>query len=349
MDIALDGRPIDAALMRGGTSRGPVLRADDLPQEPEARDAAVVRLVGGEAVQTDGVGGGSPTTSKLVVVRPGRDERGLLIDYAVGNIVVGRNAVDWSGTCGNMTATVPLYALEENLLEPSSEGAIRLRNLSTGGRIDTFLGDVHDHHQRGREVRVTTRYLEPTGSVLGALLPTGAGTDTIGLEGRTYRVSLVDVTHPYLFMLYDEVVGDGDVRSAEVLERIERLRGEICVRLGLVVSSADAARLSAAVPRAVLVHRDEQTDGTLRISAVSMGQPIATVPVTAAMCLAAATRIPSTLLARNAGADSGAAELTVVASGARLRASAAAGADGRIVSVAVERTARTIMWGRAWI
>lgn len=348
MDIAPRGRPIDAALMRGGTSRGPVLRADDLPQEPEARDAAVVRLVGGEAVQTDGVGGGSPTTSKLVVVRPGRDERGLLIDYAVGNIVVGRNAVDWSGTCGNMTATVPLYALEENLLGPSWEGAIRLRNLSTGGRIDTFLGDVHDH-QRGREARVTTSYLEPTGSVLGALLPTGAGTDTVGLEGRTYHVSLVDVTHPYLFMLYDEVVGKGDVRSAEVLERIERLRGEICVRLGLVASPADAARLSAAVPRAVLVHRDDDADGTLKISAVSMGQPIATVPVTAAMCLAAATRIPSTLLARDAGADSRAAELTVVSSGARLRASAAADADGRIASVAVERTARTIMWGRAWV
>lgn len=335
--------------MRGGTSRGPVLLADALPQEQAARDAAVVRLVGGERVQTDGLGGGSPTTSKVVVVNPVADDSGgLLLDYSVGNIVVGLDAVDWRGTCGNMTATVPLYALEEHIVPAPGDAPLRLRNTSTGGLIETLVAGA-GVHERGREAVVTTSYLDPSGAVLGALLPTGAGMDRIGLGASTYRASLVDVTHPYLFLLHDEVVGRGDVRNPDTLALIERLRGEMCVRLGLAASPDEAMRSSPAVPRVVLVHRGESGDDGLKISAVSMGQPIATVPVTAAMCLAAACRIPSTLPARESAHRPHEGKLTVISPGARLSASAAIDGDGHVASVSVDRTVRTIMRGTAWI
>lgn len=348
MTIATPRRPVDVVLMRGGTSRGPVLLADSLPTEPDARDAAVIRLVGGEHVQTDGLGGGSPTTSKVVVVEPAPGDSGSpIIDYSVGNIVVGRNAVDWSGTCGNMTATVPLYALEERIVPASWDAPLCLRNTSTGRLIETHVAAAN-LHERGREAVVTTRHLDPSGSVLGSVLPTGAGTDRIRLGTSTYQASLVDVTHPYLFLLYDEVVGNGDVRAPDILKLIERIRGEMCVRLGLVASADDAARSSPAVPRVVLVHQRDDDD-CVKISAVSMGQPIATVPVTAAMCLTAACRIPSTLIASNSAHLSSDGKLTVVSPGARLSARVAVDASGHIASVSVDRTARTIMRGTAWI
>jgi 2-methylaconitate cis-trans-isomerase PrpF len=325
------------------------LLADSLPEEQAARDAAVVRLVGGEQVQTDGLGGGNPTTCKVVVVKPvPNDTAGLILDYCVGNIVIGNHAVDWRGTCGNMTATVPLYALEEHIIPASWHGPLRLRNTSTGGMIETFIAGM-GLHEPGQEAVVTTRYLDPAGAVLGFLLPTGAGIDRISSGSSVYQASLVDVTHPYLFLLYEEVVGNGDVRNPDTLKLIERLRAEMCVRLGLAASPDDAARSSPAVPRIVLVHQKELDDNSLRISAISMGQPIATVPVTAAMCLAAACQIPSTLLARKSADHSGEGKLTVISPGARLSASAAVGANGNLASVSVDRTARTIMRGTAWI
>jgi len=348
MAVATPRQPVDVTLMRGGTSRGPVLLADSLPQDQAARDAAVLRLVGGEQVQTDGLGGGSPTTSKVVVVKPAPDDSSdPIIEYSVGNIVVGRNAVDWSGTCGNMTATVPLYALEERIVPALWDTPLRLRNTSTGRLIETFVASAR-LHERGREAVVTTRHLDPSGTVLGSLLPTGAGTDRIRLGSSTYQASLVDVTHPYLFLLHEEVVGNGDIREPDTLKLIELLRGEMCVRLGLAASADDAAHSSPAVPRVVLVHQRDDDD-CIEISAVSMGQPIATVPVTAAMCLTAACRIPSTLFASKSTDRSSEAKLTVASPGARLSACAKIDSSGHIAFVSVDRTARTIMHGTAWI
>lgn len=348
MTSARPRQSVDTVLMRGGTSRGPVLLSESLPHDPAARDAAVVRLVGGEQVQTDGLGGGGPTTSKVVVVKPVQDHKsGLVLDYSVGNIVVGQHAVDWSGTCGNMTAAVPLYALEEHLIPATWEGPLRLRNTSTDRLVETSISGMR-LHRPGEEAVVTTRYLDPAGAVLRDLLPTGTSLDHIKVGLRTYQASLIDVTHPYLFLLYDEVVGGGDLRDTRILTLIETLRGEMCVRLGLAASRDGAGHSSPAVPRVVLVHRTEGGDG-VKINAISMGQPIASIPVTAAMCLAAACHIPGTVLPRRAAGDSHAGSLTVTSPGACLSAAAVVDADGAVASVAVDRTARTIMRGTAWI
>jgi len=347
MSQAMRRQPVDTALMRGGTSRGPVLLADSLPREAAARDAAVLRLVGGGAVQTDALGGGTPVTSKVVLVQPVPDDAsGFVLEYTVGNVVIGRDAVDWKGTCGNMTATVPVYALEEGIVPPTWDGPIRLRNTSTGGIVETAVTGMATH-ERGQEAVVSTRYLRPEGAVLGRLLPTGEGVDRVTVGSRTYQASLVDVTHPYLFLLHDEVVGAGELREPGLLELIERIRGEFSTRLGLAASPARAATEAPAVPRVVLLHGTEAD--ALRISAISMGQAIASIPVTAAMCLAAASQLPSTLVARLCGGAARAGELTLVSSGARMSASARADPAGGIASVTVDRTARTLMRGTAWI
>ena len=60
---------IPCVLMRGGTSRGPYLRGEDLPQEPAARDRLLAGIMGsGHDLQVDGIGGGHPMTSKIAIV-----------------------------------------------------------------------------------------------------------------------------------------------------------------------------------------------------------------------------------------------------------------------------------------
>ncbi|VFS53927.1 3-methylitaconate isomerase [Moellerella wisconsensis] len=62
-------KKIPCILMRGGTSKGVFLLADDLPQHIEQRDKEILALMGsGHDLQIDGIGGGSPQTSKVAII-----------------------------------------------------------------------------------------------------------------------------------------------------------------------------------------------------------------------------------------------------------------------------------------
>jgi 2-methylaconitate cis-trans-isomerase PrpF len=345
----LTHRALQSVIMRGGTSRGPVLLASSLPNDQEERDRLVVRLIGGDTYQTDGLGGGNPTTSKVVIVKPAaKNQDHVDFDYAVGNIVVGHNSVDWSGTCGNMTATVPVFALEERLIPPAAASKLRLRNLSTSGLIETFIKDA-SNHVCGDEIIVRTAHLNPAGSVFGSVLPTAAAREQLVVDSRSYEASIIDVTHPYLFLRYDDVVGDNDVNDAAVVSLIERIRGAACVRLGIAKSPDEAMAVSPAVPRVVLLRSPDEDRTGLHIVAISMGKVIGSVPVTAALCLAAAQHLKYTLIAEIADGLQCQDELQVIAPAARLTAAAQIDADGRIMSAAVDRRVRSIMRGTAWV
>jgi 2-methylaconitate cis-trans-isomerase PrpF len=339
-------RPVELALMRGGTSRGPVLSFDAAPPEGSGRDDFARSLIGGTPV--DGLGGGTPTTSKIVLVRQSQT-RDVDLEYIVGNLAPSGGVVDWSGTCGNMTAAVIPYAAMTGLLTPRAGAEpFRLRNLATAGLIDVTVHDLQSLDSPGVEVLLTTSYLDPGGAVLGATLPTGKPRDLIDVDGEAIECTIIDVTHPYLLLRYDQVVGNGNVNDSVIAERIERIRGTVCVRLGLCRDANEAAEFSAAVPRAVLVHPKAERGADVQITAVSMGQAIGSVPVTAAMSLAAARRIDGTLLG-DEGSNSGVSGSWIAGPAAGMRAQATVDGSGRVASASVERTARSLMRGTAWV
>ena len=107
--------------------------------------------------------------------------------------------------------------------------------------------------------------------------------------------------------------------------------------------------ISPAVPRVVLLRSLGNERIGLHIVAVSMGKVIGTVPVTAAMCLAAAQHLKYTLVAEIADGLSSHDELQVIAPAACLTAIAQIDPDGRIISAAVDRRVRSIMRGTAWV
>lgn len=333
--------------MRGGTSRGPVLRAEDAPEAGAERDSFALSLVGRSMV--DGLGGGTPTTSKVVLVQPGRTP-GVDFEYIVGNLAPEAGTVDWSGTCGNMTAAVVPYAAGSGLLPDDHIGGnrFRLRNLATDGLVDVTVADPASL-LAGEEVRLTTSYLSPGGAVLRTTLPSGRAQDVIGVEGKQIAFTLIDVTHPYLFIRYEQVVGRSErVSDRATLDRVERIRAAVCVELGLVRDAASAAQLSASVPRVVLIHQALPAGADLYVTAVSMGHAIASVPVTAAMSLAAAARIPGTLVAEMAGAGS-AAGLCIAGPKGTIRAQAVVDGSGVVTSASADRTARRLLEGTAWV
>lgn len=344
MTVSSDG--LDITLMRGGSSRGPVVRGADLPADPMARDALLIRLIGLGRSQLDGVGGGSPISSKVVVVSPPGDDADADLHYQVGNVAVGAELIDWSGTCGNMTAAVPLYAWAASLPSAAGRERFRLRNLSTKQLIDTEL--LRTPQSPGEPATVRTTYLDPVGGVLGSLLPTGNPIDRFEVDGIAYEGSLLDVTHPYLFLDFDAIAPNGAVDST-VGELVERIRSQAAVRVGAVRRPEDAATESAAVPRAVLVHPKRDAPDELRITAISMGTLIGSAPVTASMCARAAAGLPGTLVARvwPHGVPSGA--LRVVARDSTVVATADIDASGTVRSAGTERTTRIIVTGRAFV
>ena len=109
---------IPAAWMRGGTSKGLFLLAADLPDEPAARDALLLRAIGSPdpyGKQIDGLGGATSSTSKVVIVAPSA-RPDCDVDYLFGQVPVGGTAIDWSGNCGNLSAAVGPFAIERGLV-----------------------------------------------------------------------------------------------------------------------------------------------------------------------------------------------------------------------------------------
>jgi 4-oxalomesaconate tautomerase len=60
---------VPCMLMRGGTSKGPFYKADDLPSDTALRDKVLLAAMGSpDKRQIDGLGGAHPLTSKVGIV-----------------------------------------------------------------------------------------------------------------------------------------------------------------------------------------------------------------------------------------------------------------------------------------
>src|SRR5689334_12814881 len=112
---------VPASFWRGGTSRAVVFKQEDLAGfDVRQRDRIVLAALGspdpGER-QVDGLGGGISSLSKVCVL----DWTGQEVTFTFGQVDVVRPVVDWSGTCGNMSAAVGPFAIDAGWIVPSSD------------------------------------------------------------------------------------------------------------------------------------------------------------------------------------------------------------------------------------
>ncbi|MDH4076009.1 MAG: hypothetical protein OEW29_08735, partial [Acidimicrobiia bacterium] len=181
---------LPVAVVRGGTSKGVFLHLNLLPGDPTERDRLLLRLMGSpDPMQLDGLGGTHSSTSKVMAVGPAT-EPGADIEYLFAQVAVDEAVVDLTGNCGNLTAAVGHYAIDERmapqLVRPGSATTVlRLRNLNTGVVIRATIpltadgraawdGDTVIDGVPGTGAPIVTDYLDPGGSVTGKLFPTGA-------------------------------------------------------------------------------------------------------------------------------------------------------------------------------
>lgn len=255
-----DSLRIPCVLMRGGTSKGPFFLASDLPSDAALRDEVLLEVLGsGHPLQIDGIGGGSPTTSKVAIISASEDPRAD-VDYLFAQVRVHERIVDTSPNCGNMLAAVGPFAIDSGLVaarDPST--LVRIRNVNTNKFIEAkvltpegkvvYDGDMTIDGVPGTAAPIVLSFLDAAGAVTGALFPTGHASDRIeGIE-----VTCIDCAIPMVLMRAADLGVEGN-ESAEVLSadqslvaRLNRLRIEAGQRMG--IDNAEAL----VIPKPVLL------------------------------------------------------------------------------------------------
>ena len=261
-------RKFPVVYMRGGTSKGCLFHREDLPEDSKEWDEIFLQVMGNpDPKQMDGMGGTGSSNNKIVIIwksaLPNVD-----IEYLVGQVIVGKKQVDYKSNCGNMTAAVPAYAVEEGMVpivEPVT--TVRMLNKNTDKYINvtvpidprthTFAqeGDCHIAGIDGTAAELKVNFLDPAGAKTGKLLPTGKALDVLEIDGRKIEATILDVSNPLVLVRAEDVGLQGTELPAQVdadkeaSALLEKIRGAAAVKMGFARDLEDATAHSPAVPK----------------------------------------------------------------------------------------------------
>ena len=386
---------IPATYMRGGTSKGVFFRLQDLPefaQQPgPARDALLLRVLGSPdpyGKQIDGLGNGSSSTSKVVILskstRPGHD-----VDYLFGQVAIDRPVVDWSGNCGNLSAAVGPCALHMGLIEAaripqSGMATIRIWQANIGKTIVAHVpitegqvqetGDFELDGVTFPAAEVALEFIDPAEDGEGeggGMFPTGNVVDELNVPGiGRVPATLINAGIPTIFLNAHDLGYTGtELQSAingdaQALARLEAIRAQGALRMGLIQNLSEAARRQHTPKIAFVAPPADHTASSgkrvlasevdLLVRALSMGQLHHAMMGTAAVAIGVAAAIPGTLVNLAAGGKSGdgAARPSVrfghPSGMLRVGAEAAlVGGQWKVTKALMSRSARVLMEG--WV
>jgi 2-methylaconitate cis-trans-isomerase PrpF/tripartite-type tricarboxylate transporter receptor subunit TctC len=339
--------------MRAGTSRGPFFLREWLPADEVARDEALIGAIGAsDLLQLDGVGGGSTLTSKVAIVSRSAEPT-CDVDYLFAQVGVGQRSVDTRPNCGNMLSGVGPFAIEQGLVT-AREGTttVRVFNVNTRSRIDVTVqtpgGRVrYDGQARidgvgGTAAPIQLNFLDAWGAVTGSLFPTGRRIDRI--EG--IDVTCIDAAMPLMIARAADLGVAGrespDVLDAntDLLQRLESLRRAAGRLMGLGDVSGSV------IPKPVLVSAGDGAD-SITSRYFTPRRCHASHAATGAIGVATAFALPGTV-ASSGDPRGGARNVLVLHPQGRIDVAMqlqGEGADARVTSAALVRTARKILEG----
>ena len=376
---------IPATYMRGGTSKGVFFNVHALPaafQVPGPdRDAMLLRVIGSPdpyAKQIDGMGGATSSTSKSVLVQKS-DRADHDVDYLFGQVSIDQPFVDWSGNCGNLSAAVGPFAINEGLIDSAriphnGTAIIRIWQANIEKTIIAHVPIANGEVQEtgGFELdgvtfpaaEVLLEFMDPADSGDGAMFPTGELIDTLDVPGLgSLEATLINAGIPTIFLraealgltgleLQDDINNDTDR-----LTQFETIRAIGAMKMGLITDLAEAETRQH-TPKIAFVSQASDyiassgkavsaEDIDIAVRALSMGKLHHAMMGTAAVAIGAAAAVPGTIVNEAAGGG----ERVFVRFGhpsgtLRVGAEAAQTASGWIATKAsMSRSARVLMEG----
>ena len=316
---------IRCTIMRGGTSKGIFFHRNDLPQEKALRDKVIMRAFGApDPREIDGLGGAELLTSKVAVIGPST-RPDCDVDYLFGQVSMAEPMIDWKSNCGNVSAAVGPFAIDEGFVEavePMTK--VRIHQVNTGKVIVAEVpvkngrAAVEGKHKidgvPGTGAKIVLDWADCAGALTGKLLPTGRVTDILKVEGEgEFEVSLVDAAIPTVFIRAEALGLKGNETpkqidaNAELLQRIEKIR---CVAAQTMGLCKDWRKGTCEVPYSPFFaicappmdYRDWTTGKKISGKSVDlvvrllfMQRMHLTYPVTGTTCTVVASMIPGTV------------------------------------------------------
>lgn len=317
---------IPAVFMRGGTANAVVFHEKDLPAERALWDNIFLAAIGSPdpyGRQLDGMGGGFTAVSKVCVIgppsRPDAD-----VDYHFAQIPVKEQRVEWGANCGNMSAAMGPFAVDEGLVAThGDEALVRIHNTNTKKVIHARFplvdgvaavdGELEIPGVAGTGAPVALAFLSPGGAATGKLLPTGNVRDTLDVPGvGRIGVSMVDAANPCVFVRARDAGLTGTEQppeveaNAEVMKTFAAIRCAASVAMGITRGLDEAAtRLTNPAIGYVAPAQDwTLSSGEKRNASeidicgrmIARGQAHRDMPLTRALCMAVAARIEGTVV-----------------------------------------------------
>lgn len=338
--------------MRGGTSKGGYFLRNDLPGDPVARDALLLRVMGSpDPRQIDGMGGADPLTSKVALVSKSA-RAGIDVDYLFLQVFVDQAIVSDAQNCGNILAGVGPFAIERGLIDAAegetrvaifmeNTGQVAVATVRTpGGRV-SYDGDASIDGVPGSHAPIPLEFRDTAGSSCRALLPTGKAVE----EVNGIRVTLIDNGMPCVVMRAEDVgiTGYEDRDSLDANEALKARIEAIRLAVGERMNLGDVREKS--VPKMMLV-APPRHGGAITVRSFIPHRAHASIGVLGAVSVATACLIPGSPAAEVASIPGGNRKtLSVEHPTGEMSCVLELDGSGAVRSAALLRTARKLMDG----
>ena len=275
---------VPATYMRGGTSKGTFFKLSDLPERcqvaGEARDNFLLRVIGSPdpyGKQIDGLGNGSSSTSKTVILseasRADHD-----VNYLFGQVNIAKPMIDWAGNCGNLTAAVGACAINMGIVDADKVSSsidvdadsgiceVRIWQENIGKTIIAHVpvykkdadgkvqvqetGDFELDGVTFPAAEVKIEFIDPVDSS-SDMFPTNNLVDDFdvsgcGLDKESVKATFISAGIPTIFMKAEDLGFSGtelqgDINSNDaLLAKLEKIRARGGVAMGLFKDESEA-------------------------------------------------------------------------------------------------------------
>ena len=358
--------------MRGGTSKAVFLAGNTLPADRGARDTTILALFGSpDPRQIDGLGGADLLTSKLAIIDPpSRPDADL--DYTFAQVSITEPKVDYDINCGNISAAVGAYAVDEGLVDVKEPATfVRIHNTNTGrillarvpivDSVAAVEGEYVVHGVPGSGAPIALDFSQTAGGITGSLLPTGNEVDRLETSIGTVPVTIVDLANLTVFFNASDVGMRGtegpESVTAEHFEAVAALKEAAAALLGMAPDGLTPVPAIVSAPASYESFATGETIDAGDIDLVARvvgGRPPVlhkAYPGTLAACTGVAARISGTTVHDvTRSPDAGVLRIghTSGVMPVRARVSPDAG-SWRVDEAVYHRTARRIAEGTAYV
>ncbi len=373
-------RSLPCVFMRGGTSKALMFHARDLPHDIAERNRLFLLALGSPdpyGRQLDGMGGGVSSLSKVCVMGP-PSRPDVDVDYTFAQVSVKEARVNYAGNCGNMSAAVGPFCVDEGLLvRADGPAVVRIHNTNTGKIIVAHFevregrsvprGDLVLPGVTGGGAPVRLDFMDPGGAATGRLLPTDAALDLFEVEGLgPVQASVVDAANLCVFVRAQDFGLTGTELPAEMEEPARAATmNQLCaiarqaqVAAGVATDLAAARAMSLPLIAWIAPAHDSVDlsgvsipagDVHLCVRMLSDGQPHRALPMTGAVCTAVAARITRSLVNQCATPAAGPMRLAMPSGVIQVDAEFGGEATNlRALRGSVYRSARRLFEGRVF-